>query len=224
MTEYLDIDKLEFSIECGGDTKEEAIIKARERLLVSSDELEIVEIQNDEDEEEKKKNDGMVRIRAVIRNPELYKARRIILELLRLMGLPAFVESEMTPDGISLHIRSDEFQGLLIGKRGQSLDALHFTMNRLFTGESEDHTPIFVDVANYRRRRNRGLARLARNMSKTVRETHVPQLLDPLGPSERKIIHIALKDTPMVKAESIGAGVHKRMRIILRDSVRDIYE
>lgn len=219
MNDYLDIDELEYSVECEGETREDAVIKASEKLLVSSDELEIIE-----EEDENPDSDGNYQIRAIIRNPELYKARRIMLELLRLMGVPAFVESEITPDGISLHIRSDEYQGLLIGKRGQSLDALHFTINRLFTGESEEHTPVVVDVANYRKRRNRGLARLAKNMSKTVRETHVPQLLDPLGPSERKIIHIALKDTPMVKAESIGTGIHKRMRIILRDSVRDIYE
>jgi spoIIIJ-associated protein len=218
LKEFLDIDELAYSVECEGTTEEEAVMKARKELLVSGDELEVVDITDE------KGSDGNVHIRAIIRNPELYKARRIILELLRLMGIPAYVESEITPDGISLHIRSDEFQGLLIGKRGQSLDALHFTINRLFTGESEEHIPIVVDVANYRKRRNRGLARLARNMGKVVRETRVPQLLDPLGPSERKIIHIALKDTPMVKAESIGTGVHKRMRIILRDSVRDIYE
>ncbi|RLC41845.1 MAG: hypothetical protein DRH51_02140, partial [Candidatus Coatesbacteria bacterium] len=117
--------------------------------------------------------------RLSVKDPDHYRARKLLLKVLEYMGLPAQVESERVSEGIYLHIRS-KYQGLLIGKRGQTLDALHFVLNRLFSGNGEDHTPIIVDVANYRRRRERSLSRLAQNVAKKVKMTKIPQILEPM--------------------------------------------
>ncbi|HEC80163.1 MAG TPA: RNA-binding protein, partial [Firmicutes bacterium] len=102
-------------------------------------------------------------------------------------------------------------------------DALHFVLNRLFSGNGEDHTPIIVDVANYRRRRERSLSRLAQNVAKKVKMTKIPQILEPMGPAERKIVHFALKDEPNVYTRSIGSGIHKKMKIMMREEEMEEY-
>ncbi|MGQ9705731.1 MAG: RNA-binding cell elongation regulator Jag/EloR [bacterium] len=153
-----------------------------------------------------------------IKDPDMYRARKLMIMVLNYMGLPSQVECERTDEGVYIHVKS-KYQGLLIGKRGQTLDALHFILNRLFSGNGEDHTPVIVDVANYRRRRERSLSRLAQNVAKKVKMTKIPQLLEPMGPAERKIVHFALKDEPSIFTRSIGSGIHKRMKIMIRDEI-----
>jgi spoIIIJ-associated protein len=106
-----------------------------------------------------------------------------------------------------------EDMGMLIGNRGETLNALQH-VSRLMTGHSMHQRPKFiVDVQGYRARREQALARLAERMADKVADQGNPMTLEPMPPNERRIIHITLRDDDRVYTESTGDGRHRKVRI-----------
>jgi len=208
------------SIEVEAENDAEAIKVAKEKMDVLPEEIDFELLSEGSKGILSLVSSSKRTYKVFIKDPDMYKARKLMIMLLNHMGLPSQVECDRIEEGIYIHVKS-KYQGLLIGKRGQTLDALHFILNRLFSGNGEDHTPIIVDVANYRRRRERSLSRLAQNVAKKVKMTKIPQLLEPMGPAERKIVHFALKEEPTIFTRSIGSGIHKKMKIMVRDEIEE---
>ena len=108
--------------------------------------------------------------------------------------------------------------GLLIGKRGQTIDALQYLVNAiLFRGQVEDRKPIVVDAAGYRARRRASLDALAVRTAERVLATGDPVELDPMTAVERKIVHVRLKDYPGIETTSEGTEPN-RFVVVLPDS------
>lgn len=106
--------------------------------------------------------------------------------------------------------------GLLIGQRGETLNALQFVA-RLMTGHAIQRRPTFlVDVENYRERREQALARLAERMAIKAVKRGRPLSLEPMPPNERRIIHMTLRDHEHVYTESTGEGSRRKVRILLK--------
>jgi len=103
--------------------------------------------------------------------------------------------------------------GLLIGRRGDTLHSLQFLLNLLVSRRLHRWPYLLVDVEQYRQRRDASLKDLARRMADRVSEAHEPITLEPMTPYERRIIHITLRDDPLVVTQSTGEGDSRKVVI-----------
>ena len=140
--------------------------------------------------------------------------------LLDRMGFPSEVRVNFREEGrLGLDIESDG-SGILIGKQGKTLEALQFIVN-LSTGRREENgTRIVLDTQDYRSRRERSLIRMGNQAAEHVRRSRESQLLEPLNPYERRLIHTSLARYGDIETVSEGDGLYKRIRVIWK-SERD---
>ena len=144
----------------------------------------------------------------------------VLRNLIQLMGLDADVvsrEPETAGDGIGmieavLDVEGDDL-GVLIGRRGQTLVALQYLLNLVCSKQINRRVAFGVDVDGYRRRREESLVELAKRTAARVRGSGRSVTLEPMPPSERRIIHLALQDDPGVMTVSIGEGEARKVAI-----------
>lgn len=139
-------------------------------------------------------------------------AAGILRRLLALMDVPAEVETVMAEGQTWLRI-SSEAGGLLIGRHGQTLDALEYLINRIVPRAEEGGGRIVVDAEGYRERRENELRETANRLAARVRQTAKPQTMNPLSPRERRIVHLALSEDSGVTTRSSGDGYLRRVVI-----------
>ena len=121
--------------------------------------------------------------------------------------------TEEDSEGIELAIKGDG-SGLLIGRHGQTLDSLEYLVNRILARRVKDAVPITVDTESYRERRRRQLHRMALSMAEQTKREHASVTLDPMPPRDRRIVHLALKDDPLITTRSTGDGFLRVVEII----------
>lgn len=146
-------------------------------------------------------------------------AVEVVKELLRQMNVEAGVEAtQSAPDDLTgrrvtvLNITGSDL-GLLIGARGETLDALQH-ISRLMVGHRiRQRANFMIDVEGYRERREQALARLAERMGKKAIDRGRPVTLEPMPAYERRIIHMTLRENPQVRTESTGEGDRRKVRI-----------
>jgi len=144
-------------------------------------------------------------------------AKETLLAILALMKIEAQVTVEDTPEAISLTLRGAD-EGLLIGKRGQTLDALQYVVNKILSKQGRENKQVIVDTEDYRKKREEALVSLAEKVSQKVRKTRKPVTLGNMTARERRIIHLTLQSDDTVVTMSRGEG-HNR-KIIVRPSRR----
>lgn len=105
--------------------------------------------------------------------------------------------------------------GILIGKRGQTLDSLQYLTNRVANKMQDGYVRVKLDTEDYRRRRKQTLENLAKNIASKVRRTRRPVSLEPMNPYERRIIHSALQSDPSVSTHSEGQEPYRRVVVTL---------
>jgi spoIIIJ-associated protein len=144
------------------------------------------------------------------------KARTALEEILRRMGVAATVQQKSAADGaeIILEIKAAD-SGLLIGRKGQTLEALQYLIERI-AGErqSSEDAHIIVDIENYRERRRRSLEDMALRLGEKAKRQRKTVTVDALGAADRRIIHAALQDDPWLTTRSLGQGSYRRLLII----------
>ena len=104
---------------------------------------------------------------------------------------------------------------ILIGRKGKNLDAMQLLAN-VFSGRLSDSPKVVLDTENYRARREENLRRLAIKTAEQVRRTGSSQLLEPMNPFERRLIHTTLNDVHEITTESEGSGLYKQVRVMFR--------
>ena len=125
---------------------------------------------------------------------------------------------------ISITLEGDDM-GILIGKRGQTLDSLQYLVSLIVNKESEEYLRVKLDTENYRERRKATLENLAKNIASKVKRTKRPVALEPMNPYERRIIHSALQGDRYVTTKSDGEEPYRHVIVFLkRDSRRDRYD
>jgi len=138
----------------------------------------------------------------------------VLQRLLGLMGFRAGIDSvEGEPPGETCLRISSDAQGLLIGRHGQTLDALEYLVNRIVGHKEEGAARIVLDAEGYRDRRRRELVETARRIAARVRETGQPEAMDPLSARERRVVHLALASDPTVSTRSDGEGAMRHVII-----------
>jgi spoIIIJ-associated protein len=138
----------------------------------------------------------------------------ILRRLLALMEVPAEIEAVAgeEPGQTCLRI-SSESGGLLIGRHGQTLEALEYLVNRITGPRDEGSGRLIIDAEGYRERRKAELRDTAARLAARARETGRAQTMNPLSPRERRIVHLALTEDASVTTKSIGEGPLRRVVI-----------
>jgi spoIIIJ-associated protein len=214
------------SVETEGKTVEEAISKACEELKASPEQLEIEVLTNGSSGFLGLVGTKKAQIRATRKdNPTLppegeslassqaaETAKKTLQDLLGLLGMEAGVELREEPERILLNIQGDG-SGLLIGRKGQTLDALEYLINKIVHKGAEDKKRIVVDTENYRSRREESLARLALRLAEKAKRLGRPVTISPMNAHDRRLIHLALQDDKTLRTRSTGTGLYRKVVI-----------
>jgi spoIIIJ-associated protein len=140
------------------------------------------------------------------------EAREFLLNVLQTMGLNAGVE-RLSRDGNILFNIYGEGLGLIIGRRGQTLDSLQYLVNTVANRYSEKRVRIILDAENYRAKRKDTLEQLAERIASQVKRSGKPVRLEPMNPAERKIIHTYLQGRKGISTYSEGSEPYRRIVI-----------
>lgn len=192
-------------------TKEEAIEEAIEELGVKPDKVKIEVL-----EENTKGFFGLgrknVRVRVTVKEDLAQVAGLFLREMLVNMGVMAQVEIFKRSENTVLNINGNDL-GILIGKRGQTLDSIQYLVNLAVNKGQVEKERIVVDVAGYRRRREDTLRRLALKMADKVKREGRRQVLEPMSPHERRIIHSTLQTYKDIMTYSEGEDPYRHVII-----------
>jgi spoIIIJ-associated protein len=144
------------------------------------------------------------------------KAKGVLIEILQRMGIEASVQAKIgdTADEIILEVICDD-SGLLIGRKGQTLEALQYLVTRIAGERQGSEGPhILVDVENYRQRRKKSLEDMALRLGEKAKRQRKTVTVDALSAADRRIVHAALQDDPWITTKSLGQGSYRRLLII----------
>ncbi|MBM4330231.1 MAG: protein jag [Deltaproteobacteria bacterium] len=218
------------SIETEGKNIEEAISKACQELKASREDLEIEILANGSSGFLGLVGAKKAQIRATRKTPPAPErkeadfsspppghspaetAKKTLQDLLHLLGMETEVELKDEPERILLRIKGDG-SGLLIGRKGQTLDALEYLINKIVHKGAEDKKRIIVDTENYRSRREESLANLAHRLADKAKELGRPVTISPMNAHDRRIIHLALQDDKALRTRSTGTGLYRKIII-----------
>ncbi|HEY8391495.1 MAG TPA: RNA-binding cell elongation regulator Jag/EloR [Capillibacterium sp.] len=206
------------SVEIVAKTKEEALELALKELNVDESKVKVEVL-----EETSSKgflgllNVNKVKIRVTVKEELAQKAVRFLREILVNMGISAQVEMFKRPGYVMLNINGDDL-GQLIGRHGQTLNALQYLVNLAVHKDSDEEDRIIIDVAGYRKRREENLRRLALSAAERVKRKGKKEVLNPMSPQERRIIHLTLQNNKEVVTHSEGEDPYRRVVISPRNN------
>ena len=162
--------------------------------------------------EEVKKETKLVEVQ-----PQTIKAVEDFLKnTMKAMDMEVELKTEIDQDGALCVDMSGEHMGILIGKRGQTLDSLQYLANRVANKHQEGYVRVKLDTETYRARRAETLRHLAKNIAHKVKRNRRPVALEPMNPYERRIIHSALQSDPYVMTHSEGEEPFRKVVITLK--------
>lgn len=217
------------SIETEGKTIEEAINKACAELNAAREDLEIEVLSNGSSGFLGLVGAKKAQIRATLKtsaeraplpqqsSPPVSlslaeKAQKTLKDILALMGVETKIQVKDETDHLLLSFKGDG-SGLLIGRKGQTLDALEYLINKIVHKGTEDKKKIVVDTENYRARREEALIKLAKRMGEKAKRSGKPVTMSPLNAHDRRIIHLALQNDKALRTRSKGTGLYRRIVI-----------
>lgn len=140
------------------------------------------------------------------------KAKELLEGILQRMSVNTRVAIRETPEAIHLQIEGND-NGLLIGKRGQTLDALQYLVNKAVNRQEKDRKQITIDTENYRKKREESLVALAERLAQKVKRTRKAITVSNMNARERRIIHLALQGDESLVTKSRGEGSHRKIII-----------
>ena len=203
-------------IEVSAKTISDAITEACQKLTVTSDKLEYEVV-----------DEGSAGFLGIGSKPAVIKARvkssvedtakDFLKNVFEAMDLTVVVnvKYDEAENYMEVDLSGDEM-GVLIGKRGQTLDSLQYLVSLVVNKNAENYIRVKVDTENYRQRRKETLENLAKNISYKVKRTKRPVSLEPMNPYERRIIHSALQNDKYVTTHSEGDEPFRHVVVVLK--------
>lgn len=203
-------------IEISAKTVSEAITEACQKFGVTSDKLEYEVIE-----------EGSTGFLGIGSKPAVIKAavkcsvedntKTFLKDVFAAMKMTVVVDVKYNEEEKTMDIDlSGDEMGVLIGKRGQTLDSLQYLVSLVANKDSEDYIRVKVDTENYRQRRRETLENLAKNIAYKVKRTKRAVSLEPMNPYERRIIHSALQNDKYVTTHSEGDEPFRRVVVTLK--------
>ncbi|MCI9663773.1 MAG: protein jag [Lachnospiraceae bacterium] len=206
------MDYMDFSAK----TVDDAITEACQKFTVTSDKLDYVVVEEG--------SSGFLGIgakpaviRAKVKSSVADKAKDFLRDVFDAMDLTVVIDVKYDEENrdIDIDLSGDEM-GVLIGKRGQTLDSLQYLVSLVVNKDVEEYIRVKVDTENYRKRRKETLENLAKNIAYKVKRTKRPVSLEPMNPYERRIIHSALQGDKYVTTHSEGDEPYRRVVVTLK--------
>lgn len=199
-------------VEKTGKTVDEALKLALEELNVPEDKVEVQVI-----EESSRGIFGLIgtkqaRIKVTVIDKPEEDAAAFLKSVLVTMGLEAQIKTKLEGNVLNIEVVGDDM-GVLIGRRGQTLDSMQYLISLVINKDREDYIRIVLDTENYREKREQTLIRLANKLAYKVKKTHKDVVLEPMNPYERRIIHSALQGHRDVSTRSQGEEPYRRVVI-----------
>ena len=158
-----------------------------------------------------------------VSDPAKYEAsaRKFLEDVFKAMNMEATIKTsfELSENVLDIELAGGDM-GILIGKRGATLDSLQYLVSLVVNKDSEQYIRVKVDTEDYRERRRATLENLAKNVSAKVKRTGRPYELESMNPYERRIIHSALQDNDYVYTYSEGEGTNRHIVVALKEGVR----
>ena len=204
-------------IEVSAKTVNDAITEACQKLSVTSDKLDYEVVEEG--------TSGFLGIgskpaviKAKVKSSVLDIAKTFLNEVFEAMGLTVVItiKYDDIENFMDIDLSGDEM-GVLIGKRGQTLDSLQYLTSLVVNKEAENYIRVKVDTENYRKRRKDTLENLAKNIAFKVKRTKRTLSLEPMNPYERRIIHSALQSDKYVTTHSEGEEPFRRVVVTLKN-------
>ena len=153
---------------------------------------------------------------AKVEEQTIKAVEQFIGDTLKAMDMDVEITSSIDEDGALCIDMKGEHMGILIGKRGQTLDALQYLANRVANKHQDGYVRVKLDTENYRARREETLRHLAKNIAHKVKRNRRPVVLEPMNPYERRIIHSALQSDPYVTTHSEGEEPYRKVVVTLK--------
>ena len=197
-------------------TVNDAITEACQKFVVTSDKLDYIVVEEG--------SSGFLGIgskpaviKARVKGTIADKAKDFLNEVFSAMNMVVVIEVKYNEDNRNMNIElSGDELGVLIGKRGQTLDSLQYLVSLVVNKDSEEYIRVKVDTEDYRERRKETLENLAKNIAYKVKRTKRPVSLEPMNPYERRIIHSALQNDRFVTTHSEGEEPFRRVVVTLK--------
>ena len=203
-------------VEFSAKTIDDAITEACQKLTVTSDKLEYEVVEEG--------SSGFLGIgakpaviKARIKNSVADNAKEFLKEVFDAMNIVVVIDVKYDEENrnIDIELSGDEM-GVLIGKRGQTLDSLQYLVSLVVNKDEDEYIRVKVDTEDYRKRRKETLENLAKNIAYKVKRTKRPVSLEPMNPYERRIIHSALQNDKYVTTHSEGEEPFRRVVVTLK--------
>lgn len=203
-------------IEVTGKTVEDARTEALIKLGTTSDQIEVEILE--------KGSSGFLGIGskpAVIRVRRKFTmedyVRDFLTQVFDAMDLTVDISVEVEEDNhtVNVELKGDEM-GVLIGKRGQTLDSLQYLTSLALNRHTDEYVKVKLDTEDYRKRRKETLENLAKNIAYKVKRTKRPVSLEPMNPFERRVIHSTLQNDKYVSTHSEGEEPHRHVVVTLK--------
>lgn len=206
---------MEFT-EFSAKTVDDAITEACQKLMVPSDKLEYEVVEEG--------SSGFLGIgakpaiiRAKAKSSVADVAKDFLKDVFEAMNMAVVVDVKYDEENknVDIELSGDEM-GVLIGKRGQTLDSLQYLVSLVVNKDSEEYIRVKVDTEDYRKRRKETLENLAKNIAYKVKRTKRSVSLEPMNPYERRIIHSSLQNDKYVTTHSEGEEPFRRVVVTLK--------
>ena len=144
-------------------------------------------------------------------------AKKFLGDIFSAMNLDVSIDAKMDEQSISIDL-AGENMGIVIGKRGDTLDSLQYLTSLVVNQRSEDYIKVSIDTENYREKRTEALLALSNRLAEKVTKTGKKFTLEPMNPYERRIIHSNLQDSETVTTYSVGAEPYRKVVIAPKNS------
>ena len=191
--------------------KKEPVKKAKDRPAKMPKEKKA-----EEKKEEPAKPAKEEQVLAEVEEQTIKAVEQFLKDTLKAMDMEVEITSSIDGDGALYVDMKGEHMGILIGKRGQTLDALQYLANRVANKHQAGYVRVKLDTENYRARREETLKHLANNIAHKVKRNRRPVVLEPMNPYERRIIHSALQSDPYVTTHSEGEDPYRKVVVTLK--------
>ena len=204
-------------IEVTGKTVDDAITNALIQLETTSDQIEyeVIEKGSNGFLGLIGKQDAIIKVRK--KSNLLDDTYEFLNKMFAAMNMEVKSEIDYNEENRTMNIDfSGDEMGILIGKRGQTLDSLQYLISLVVNKESDAYIKVKVDTEDYRECRKQTLENLAKNLSYKVKRTRRPVTLEPMNPYERRIIHSALQNDRYVETHSEGDEPYRKVVITLK--------
>ena len=151
-----------------------------------------------------------------VEDQTIQAVEQFVKDTLKAMNMEVEITSSIDKDGALCVNMKGDHMGILIGKRGPTLDSLQYLANRVANKHQSGYVRVKLDTENYRARREETLRHLAKNIAHKVKRNRRPVVLEPMNPYERRIIHSALQSDPYVTTHSEGEEPYRKVVVTLK--------